>query len=285
MWAKRFLNTVFIATTTFISIGALAAPAHALSAEESGLVALANRARAARGLHELVVRADLVLKAEAHSKKMASDGVLGHSSLVSFGASVLAENVGKGPGIAEVHDAFMSSAMHRGNILNLDYDEVGVGVFAAGGAVWVTELFGTPVQSGTHKPSAKPKGTSDSKKSPKSDAIISTAAAAPVSVTKATKKAPATVVAAARKTSSPARIPGGAARAADPETNRVAWWFANGVEEGLASPGTTVAGPQAWPSSGLRAASSALGPPLLATAALPLLLPAARRRRPAISVP
>ena len=51
------------------------------------------------------------------------------------------ENVDLNHSIAGAHDALMHSPPHRANILDPDYNVVGVGVIRAGDNVWVTEDF------------------------------------------------------------------------------------------------------------------------------------------------
>ena len=57
------------------------------------------------------------------------------------GWSVLGENVGKGPSVSVLHQAFMESPSHKANILG-DFDRVGVGVgFDAESKMYVTVMF------------------------------------------------------------------------------------------------------------------------------------------------
>src|SRR5690606_38745741 len=53
----------------------------------------------------------------------------------------LGENVGRNGSIDGIHRAFMSSTGHRRNILNPDYDAVGVGVMWKSGSTYVVEGF------------------------------------------------------------------------------------------------------------------------------------------------
>jgi len=60
---------------------------------------------------------------------------------VTSGWSALAENVGVGPDVARLHDAFMDSAGHKKNILG-NYNYVGIGVVRETETkIWVTVVF------------------------------------------------------------------------------------------------------------------------------------------------
>jgi hypothetical protein len=60
------------------------------------------------------------------------------------------ENVGEGPTVSDIHDAFMHSPEHKANILDHDFTQVGVGVSVdKNGIIWVTEDFRQPMHSAT----------------------------------------------------------------------------------------------------------------------------------------
>ena len=107
----------------------------------------ANAARAGSGLPPLVWRADVAGMAVAHSAEMAQGGSIWHGTFVSSGnlkalnASSLGENVGMGQGVGQVHDAFMNSQHHRENILDVGFNQVGIGVIVVDGGLFVTEDF------------------------------------------------------------------------------------------------------------------------------------------------
>ncbi|MDH3397224.1 MAG: hypothetical protein OEM81_05250, partial [Acidimicrobiia bacterium] len=117
-------------TTILLATAALAAPALASPGEEASFVRLINQERAGRGLSTLEVYWDLVDDARIHATVMADADDIFHSSNlagVTTGWSVLGENVGVGPTVGVLHEAFMKSAGHRDNILG-DWDSIGVGV-------------------------------------------------------------------------------------------------------------------------------------------------------------
>ena len=123
-----------------------AAVASASPGAEAEFVAAINHSRGAAGLPPLSVHNDLVTGARAHTAEMIPTGTIFHSSsgqlaAVTTGWSVLGENVGKGPSVSVLHQAFMESPSHRANILG-DFDRVGVGVgFDAESKMYVTVMF------------------------------------------------------------------------------------------------------------------------------------------------
>lgn len=138
----------------------MAGIAHA-SAEESCFTSKINGARAAAGRAPLAVRSDLVSIARRHSGRMASSGTIYHNGNLANeapnGWQSLGENVGMGPQCDDIHNAFMNSASHRKNILDPDFNYVGVGVvIAADTTIFVTEVF---MQAPAQAAPAPPKTT------------------------------------------------------------------------------------------------------------------------------
>ncbi|MGH9051844.1 MAG: CAP domain-containing protein [Acidimicrobiia bacterium] len=121
----------------------LALPASASPTMESQFVELINAERTSRGLPALPVFWDLVDDARAHSAEMAAAADIWHNPCLAQGTSgwwALGENVGMGPNVPVLHDAFMNSEPHEKNILG-DYNYLGVGVVVSGGIVYVTVVF------------------------------------------------------------------------------------------------------------------------------------------------
>jgi len=145
----------------FIAI--LAPAANALTSVESCFYNAINRERAANGRKALALMNDLTSIARRHSNWMAGDGTIYHADSSSphyrQGDNLAAEisgnwwaageNVGMGPDCDSIHQAFMASPEHRANILDTDYNQVGVGVaYDSGGTVYITEDFaGRPSSS------------------------------------------------------------------------------------------------------------------------------------------
>jgi Cysteine-rich secretory protein family len=117
----------------------------ASSSDEGTLVSLTNAERANRGIHRLSTASDLAAIAERHSRDMASHRRIYHDDNLPYEVSgwrTLGENVGRGPSARSVHDAFMSSSVHRAHILNTTYTQIGVGAVRGGdNYLYVTEVF------------------------------------------------------------------------------------------------------------------------------------------------
>ncbi len=143
MRAKRILSVPTLVATV-LAMGILASPVAANSSFESSFVGKINAERSARGMNTLSVYWDLVDDARAHSNRMMSDDHLHHNpglGSVTTGWYALGENVGVGPTVDVLHDAFMDSAGHRANILG-DYNYIGVGVSVESETkMWVTVVF------------------------------------------------------------------------------------------------------------------------------------------------
>jgi uncharacterized protein YkwD len=104
-----------------------------------------NEARIRHGLHPLDRAHRMSDYAQRHSRQMANQGRLWHTSGPSrYGAHCYSwgENVGMTSGdVADVQRAFMSSAVHRSHILFRGFDRTGVGAVRSGGNLWVTVFF------------------------------------------------------------------------------------------------------------------------------------------------
>ena len=127
-----------------------------LSEDEQAVVDLTNAARtkADKNLTPLKPNPKLMEAARKHAENMAAQGKLDHTldgktfvdraKAVEYKYRALGENIAasyKTP--KEVVDVWMGSAIHRGNILNKDYAEIGVGVVKnkQGEPYWV-QVFG-----------------------------------------------------------------------------------------------------------------------------------------------
>ena len=128
----------------------LARPVVAVSSTENAFALKINSARAAAGLPPLRVTSDLTSYARSHSAAMMGQGALFHTSNWSAICcwTGLAENVGTGTSVAQIHAMFMASPGHRANILDRSMRQVGVGVVrSASGQLWVTEIFRAPTSA------------------------------------------------------------------------------------------------------------------------------------------
>lgn len=122
----------------------------AASNDESGFHSRINGERAGRGLNTLAWNEDLAVVARRHANRMANEDNLYHNPNLRYEVDdweVVGENVGYGPGVEELHDAFMNSQSHRANILDGSYTQVGVGTTWRGDTLWVVEVFRKPTAS------------------------------------------------------------------------------------------------------------------------------------------
>jgi hypothetical protein len=119
---------------------------------EMELVALINKARVSQGLQPLTVDERLARAARKHSELMAQRSALSHQfddeaplqvrfGDESFPSDRQGENVALDQYVSSAHDILMHSPRHRANILNPNYDTVGVGIVRSGGNLYVTEDF------------------------------------------------------------------------------------------------------------------------------------------------
>lgn len=103
-----------------------------------------NQDRRANGLRSLSVQADAQRKAQAWAERLARDNTIYHSTLTD-GIGVrwcsLGENVGYGPSVPAIEDAYMASPGHRENILASRWNGVGTGVAYNGSRVFTVQVF------------------------------------------------------------------------------------------------------------------------------------------------
>lgn len=86
--------------------------------------------------------------ARRHSRDMADRGYLFHSdsrllqrALAPYNWSIGGENVGVGESVDSLQNAFMTSKVHRANILRSSFDHTAIGMVRAHGSLWVTVIF------------------------------------------------------------------------------------------------------------------------------------------------
>lgn len=114
-----------IATAGMIAIGA-----SGCTPEQLRVATLVNNSRAANGVPPAAVDAALNQKAQRWANELAKTCTLRHSNLAEgapAGWRSLAENVGYGASIEQIHEAYMNSPTHRPNILNRTFNRQGGG--------------------------------------------------------------------------------------------------------------------------------------------------------------
>ncbi len=143
-YARMLLVAVILA----VSVVGLPHPAIAGPTDDaSAAVALINQSRWAQGLTGLTPDRELQVIANRQANRMAEAGYIFHSgdlgAQLSWGWWAWSENVGYGPSVGWVHNAFMNSYEHASHILGASYNYVGVGVaYGWDGNVYVAEVFG-----------------------------------------------------------------------------------------------------------------------------------------------
>ncbi len=115
-----------------------------LTTQQESVRSAMTHDRHAHNLQQLRVQADAQAKAQAWAERLAHDGYLHHSNL-SDGIHVrwcsLGENVGSGPNVTAVEQAYMASPAHRANILATRWNGVGVGYATRGQTVYTVHVF------------------------------------------------------------------------------------------------------------------------------------------------
>ncbi len=114
---------------------------------EHEFVGRLNDLRAAHGLHSLTVDPALTEIARNWAGRMAAANQISHrSDLVAVAPPnwlVLGENVGAGPAVGPIHDALVASPTHYANLVDPRFRQVGVGVVAVGGKIFMAQNFMT----------------------------------------------------------------------------------------------------------------------------------------------
>ncbi len=137
---------------SFLQVRTGAHSGHIDSDAEAELVDLINGSRQQQGLAPLTVDPRLTQAARIHSQLMASRGALSHRfpdeppipnrfAAENFPSDRQGENVALDQDADSAHRGLMHSAPHRENILDPEYNVVGVGVVRSGHDIYVTEDF------------------------------------------------------------------------------------------------------------------------------------------------
>lgn len=196
MWNKLF-SVISLAAilTAFLAVS----PAGANANDEASFVSQVNQARAARGLPALTVDTQLISLARGWSNKM-NGGVCGagnnicHASPISAGVThtwaKLGENVGTGPDVNSVMDAFIASPGHYANIVDPEFTHVGIGVVWDGARLYVTQRFMVLQPAAAPATTAAPTPTTTTV-APAQPAASPAQAAAPATTAPVAKPAPA----------------------------------------------------------------------------------------------
>ena len=147
---------VVCALLLWLLAGATFAQAIVPDAEDE-ILRLLNQERQSRGLPALAASRALQQAARQHSQRMADAHQISHKLSGEHDLSrrlgretehfdVSGENVAVAASAARAHAALMHSPAHRANILDRDYNSVGIGVARSGGEIYVTQDFARLVE-------------------------------------------------------------------------------------------------------------------------------------------
>lgn len=154
-------TTTAIVTVTAVLIGVLAvavAPADASGADRSAssYYSLINDLRASHGLGPLAIDNALAGSAQSWAQHMADTGTLSHDPALGSAVSgwtKLGENVGTGPNVDQIWQAFLRSPGHLDNLLDPAFTHMGVGFVIDGTSQYTTHRFMTKAGSAATTPS------------------------------------------------------------------------------------------------------------------------------------
>lgn len=127
---------------------AVAAPLEQIQqapSESAGFVAAINQLRAGLGLNPLEVDAELSNVANGWAVQMAQNDGISHRLDLRAGISALwrtlGENVGFGPTVSQLMDAFIGSAGHYKNLVDPKFTRIGVGTVRVGDMLYTAHEF------------------------------------------------------------------------------------------------------------------------------------------------
>lgn len=160
----RVGRLALLVVSVLVTLLATAGPVSAsttMPGAESDFVARIAGERSSRGLGALQTKADLVVVARRHAERMADRGQEYHNPALGDevqGWQVVGENVGRGPDVESLHEAFMASQTHKDQILYPGYTELGVGVVKSksDGALYVVQIFRQPMAASEPAPAPAP---------------------------------------------------------------------------------------------------------------------------------
>ena len=112
--------------------------------DETSFVTQINALRTAQGVAPLRVDAGLTAKARTWAQTMADKNTIWHSQLsegITADWQKLGENVGMGGNVDGLHVAFVNSPHHYENLVDPDFDSIGIGVVRTGNTLFVAEEF------------------------------------------------------------------------------------------------------------------------------------------------
>ncbi len=160
------LFTALLITVKIFSLSLLAfspaIPAFSSAISEENIVALTNQTRLNYGLNELKFSSVLALAAQEKANDMAEKGYFAHTSpdgrlpwdfmkAQGYDYIMAGENLAVNFVEAEtVSTAWMNSPTHKANIVNKNYEEIGIGIaqgiYGNKQSIFVVQMFGVPTE-------------------------------------------------------------------------------------------------------------------------------------------
>jgi hypothetical protein len=140
---------------------AAAAPLEQISSvpnESAQFVAAINDLRRSQGLNELSVDGNLTAVAQDWAVNMASHDSIFHRESLSSGISInwkrLGENVGMGPNVSDLMQAFIASPGHYKNLVDPTFTHIGVGSVRTPDGIMYTAHEFAAVSGASYSPPA-----------------------------------------------------------------------------------------------------------------------------------
>jgi uncharacterized protein YkwD len=136
-----------VAASPVTAAAPVAVTASATEQQEFQLLDLINQERSRNGLQPMLMQLTLRDYARSHAADQANAGSIWHDMAeyqrwAPAGWTRLGENVAYNQSVTAMHQAYMNSPGHRQNILNPDFNYVGIGIVAtAGGRLYNSEDF------------------------------------------------------------------------------------------------------------------------------------------------
>ena len=124
-----------------------------------------NQERADNGRAPFAWASDLESVANRWAAHMAASQTLSHNPNLRSEVSnwrAVGENVGEGGSIDDLDRAFWNSSEHRANILDSEFEQVGVGSVQQDDIIWIAIVFRDPMHSSYSAPPSQPAPTTTS---------------------------------------------------------------------------------------------------------------------------
>ena len=159
----RFARLLAGSLALALVLALAASPAGASPDDEAAFVAQINELRARAGAPALSVDPRLTEVSRRWADRMAKAGAISHRTDLAAQAPAgtwakLGENVGVGPSVEALHQAFVASPSHHRNLVDPAFRSVGVGIVKVGATIYVAETFLAPTAAkATPAPRAKTK--------------------------------------------------------------------------------------------------------------------------------